>query len=76
MTGPTQRSLRVPMLAKSIVNVQAAREFSRVWSFKGALFVNLDDAHLQFATDFANAVVTSLLEQQQKSEQKKIILTE
>ena len=43
-----------------------AKAFGQQWTHKGvAIF--MDDTHFQFASDWANIVVTSIIEQQQKA---------
>ena len=43
------------------VTKEEAHRFAQVWRYKGIVIL-MDDAHLQFATDFANAAVKSLLD--------------
>jgi hypothetical protein len=43
------------------VGPQEAKNFSSKWTYKG-LAVIMDEAHLQFSTDFANCVLRSFIE--------------
>ena len=43
------------------VTKEEAHRFAQVWRYQGIVIL-MDDAHLQFATDFANAAVKSLLD--------------
>ena len=42
--------------------------FARVWTYKG-LAINLDDAHKQFAVDFAKLLLASFIEGQLHAQQ-------
>jgi hypothetical protein len=62
-----------------IATKQHVDGFSKKWTHNGvAIF--LDDVHKQFAIDFANMIVTSVIDQQQKAAaaaaKPKIISTE
>lgn len=54
--------------------------FARKWTHKG-IAIFLDDAHKQFAVDFANVIVSSFVEQQQRqamidAEKKKAVIVD
>jgi hypothetical protein len=61
-------------------NREMAANFAKRWTHKGvAIF--MDDTHHQFAADFANIVITSFVEQQQRramieAEKKKVVVTD
>jgi hypothetical protein len=50
--------MNIPQIA-----VQTAKDFAGKWQYKGVLFVNLDDAHLAFATDLTNMVLQQVFQQ-------------
>jgi hypothetical protein len=52
----------MPML--KIATKQMADGFAKVWKY-GRVSIFLDDVHKQFATDFANMIVTSFVADQQ-----------
>lgn len=53
-------------LKVNIATKAHADGFAKAWNHKGvAIF--LDDVHKQFAVDFANMIVASVLEQQQRA---------
>lgn len=58
----------MPLL--QIANKSQAADFANRWRYKG-LAIPLDDAHKQFAVDFANVVITSFLEAQQRAAQQR-----
>jgi len=39
-----------------------AKNFAKVWTYKG-LQIPMDDIHMQFATDYANVVLNSFVQQ-------------
>jgi hypothetical protein len=51
------------------VGLEETRKFAHVWRYKGIVIL-LDDAHLQFATDFANVVLQSFLSKVQAAQAK------
>ena len=52
------------MPMQNVVTKQMADGFSKVWKY-GRVAIFLDDAHKQFATDFANMILTSFIQEQQ-----------
>jgi hypothetical protein len=50
----------------NIAKREMADGFAKVWTHNGLAFA-LDDVHKQFACDFANVVITSFIDQQQKA---------
>lgn len=50
------------------INLKDAQQFSRVWTNNGVAII-LQDVHLQFATDFANVVLKSFVENAQRAAQ-------
>lgn len=40
-----------------------AKQFGQKWTYKG-IAIFMDDAHYQFASDWANILITSFVEQQ------------
>ena len=50
----------MPILPQ-VVKEEAAK-FAQVWRHNG-LFIAIDDAHIQFATDFANVVLRNFIQQ-------------
>ena len=67
----------MPLL--QVVNINQAKAFGKEWTLKGvAIF--MDDARFQFATDFANVVISSFIEDQRRrmleAQKPKIISTE
>jgi hypothetical protein len=44
------------------VDRKSVEEFSRIWTYKGVALC-LNDAHVQFAADFANVVLRSFVQQ-------------
>jgi len=51
------------------VGIEEAHKFAQVWRYRGIVIL-LDEAHLQFATDFANVALQSLLARVRASQAK------
>jgi hypothetical protein len=64
------------MAAQSVqVSREEAHKFAQVWRYKGIVIL-MDDAHLQFATDFANVALQNLLQRVKASQAAKPKLVE
>jgi hypothetical protein len=64
------------MAAQSLqVSREEAHKFAQVWRYKGIVIL-MDDAHLQFATDFANIALQNLLQRVKASQAAKPKLVE
>jgi hypothetical protein len=50
----------------NVATRQHADNFSKVWTY-GKVAIFLDDVHKQFATDFANMIIPSFIESQQRA---------
>jgi hypothetical protein len=61
------------------VKLEEAKKFAQIWNYKGVALI-VDDAHCQFAADFANTVLRSFVQQlqmqQAQAAQPKVQLVE
>lgn len=62
------------------VSTQDAKQFGKVWTYRG-LAIFMDDAHYQFAADFANIALKSFIENAQRqaveaAKKKQIVIAE
>jgi hypothetical protein len=48
------------------LSLQDAKNFGKVWTHKG-ICIFMDDAHYQFAADFANIAIKSFIENAQRA---------
>lgn len=57
------------------VSLEEAHKFAQVWRYKGIVIL-MDDAHLQFATDFANVALQSLMARVRAAQPKPKLIVE
>ena len=48
------------------VSIEETKKFSQVWNHKG-ISIPMQEPHLQFATDYANVVLSSFIEDCQRT---------